>query len=408
MSLSLKIALRYLISKKSHNAINIISALSMGGIALATMAMVCTMSVFNGFRNVVESLYTTFDPELKVTPTIGKYISENDSILNLLRNHESVVSATNVLEEHALILFEGHPLIVTLKGVEDNYTHTTHINSILRGTGDTLLLRNGEQFFGVPGLALARYIAGSINYGTLQMCAPKKGERINIANPTESFNVDYLTSANQAFVVNQEKYDEHYFLTHINFTQRLFDQEGKLSSLELRLQPNASATTVQHELQQIAGHHFNIQNRLEQQANVYNVMNIEKLMAYLFLSFILLITTFNIVGSLSMLIIEKRLDMNTLHNLGATPNIIHKIFLLEGCLIALIGAFIGCILGLCLCIGQQEFGWLKFGNGDGMFLLDVYPVSIAFSDLIIILLTVFIVSSISIWWPVRYLTRRLL
>ncbi len=380
----------------------------MGGIAIATMAMVCTLSVFNGFRNVVESLYTTFDPELKVTATNGQFMAENDSTLQLLRNHKDVASATGTLEEHALILFEGHPLIVTLKGVEDNYAQTTNIADILRGTTDSLLLRSATTYYGIPGLALARYIAGTIDYGTLQMCAPQKGERINIANPAESFNVDYLTSANQAFVVNQEKYDEHYFLTHIDFTQRLFDQQDKFSSLELRLHQGASLNAVQRELQELAGQRFKIQNRLEQQADVYNVMNIEKLMAFLFLSFILLVATFNIVGSLSMLIIEKRSDMATLHNLGATPSVIHRIFLTEGCLIALIGACIGCVLGLLLCLGQQEFGWLKFGNGDGMFLLDVYPVSVATSDLFFVLLTVFIVSSIGIWWPIRYLTRRML
>lgn len=400
--------MRYLISKKSHNAINIISALSMGGIALATMAMVCTMSVFNGFRNVVESLYTTFDPELKVTPTIGKFVAENDSILLLLKQHEGVASATNVLEEHALILFEGHPLIVTLKGVDDNYTQTTHINSILRGAGDSLQLVGDSVYYGVPGLALINYIAGTVDYGVLQMCAPKKGERINIANPAESFNVDYLVSGSQAFVVNQEKYDNNYFLTHIDFTQRLFDQQGKITSLELRLKEGTSLSTVQRELTQLAGTRFKIQNRLEQQADIYNVMNIEKLMAYLFLTFILFVGTFNIVGSLSMLIIEKRADMNTLHNLGATPGMIHKIFLLEGCLIALIGAVIGSIAGLLLCLSQQQFGWLKFGNGDGTFLLDAYPVGIEMPDVLAILITVFIISSISIWWPVRYLTRRLL
>jgi lipoprotein-releasing system permease protein len=408
LSLSFTLALRYLFSKKSHNAINIISAMSMAGIALSTMAMVCTLSVFNGFREVVEGLYTAFDPQLKVTPVEGKFVDSNDSTLLLLRNHEGVATATNVLEEHALILFEGHPMIVTLKGVDEQFVQTTNIQSILRGDGDALKLKSDEVYYGIPGLALSRYICGTNNFGMLQMCAPKRGERINVANPAESFNVDYLHSAGQVFIVNQEKYDNHYFLTHIEFTQQLFDQQDKVSALELRLKNDASLSSVQRELQTLAGNRFYVRNQMEQQADVYNVMSIEKLMSYFFLTFILLVATFNIVGSLSMLIIEKRNDMTTLNNLGATSGMVRQIFLIEGCLIALLGAFMGCVLGLLLCLGQQQFGWLKFGNGDGMFLLDTYPVSIELADLLLVFITVFLVTGISMWWPVRYLTRRLL
>ena len=408
MSLSFTLALRYLFSKKSHNAINIISAMSMAGIALSTLAMVCTLSVFNGFREVVEGLYTAFDPQLKVTPVEGKFVDSNDSTLLLLRNHEGVATATNVLEEHALILFEGHPMIVTLKGVDEQFVQTTNIQSIQRGDGDALKLKSDEVYYGIPGLALSRYICGTNNFGMLQMCAPKRGERINVANPAESFNVDYLHSAGQVFIVNQEKYDNHYFLTHIEFTQQLFDQQDKVSALELRLKNDASLSSVQRELQTLAGNRFYVRNQMEQQADVYNVMSIEKLMSYFFLTFILLVATFNIVGSLSMLIIEKRNDMTTLNNLGATSGMVRQIFLIEGCLIALLGAFMGCVLGLLLCLGQQQFGWLKFGNGDGMFLLDTYPVSIELADLLLVFITVFLVTGISMWWPVRYLTRRLL
>ena len=195
---------------------------------------------------------------------------------------------------------------------------------------------------------------------------------------------------------------------HIEFTQQLFDQQDKVSALELRLKNDASLSSVQRELQTLAGNRFYVRNQMEQQADVYNVMSIEKLMSYFFLTFILLVATFNIVGSLSMLIIEKRNDMTTLNNLGATSGMVRQIFLIEGCLIALLGAFMGCVLGLLLCLGQQQFGWLKFGNGDGMFLLDTYPVSIELADLLLVFITVFLVTGISMWWPVRYLTRRLL
>lgn len=408
MSLSFLLALRYLFSKKSHNAINIISSISMGGITLATMALVCTLSVFNGFREVVEGLYTAFDPQLKVIPAKGKFISDNDSVLLQIRQHQEVASASNILQDYALILFEGHPLVVELKGVEDNFAQTIPINTILRGQGDTLLLKDNDTFYGIAGLPLARYISGTNDFGVLQMCAPKQGERINVANPTESFNVDYLKSSGQVFIVNQEKYDNNYIITHIDFTQNLFEKEGQISSLELRLNDKANINKVQRELKYIAGEHFIIQNQTEQQSDVYNVMEIEKLMSYFFLTFILLVATFNIIGSLSMLIIDKRKDMATLNNLGATPTMIRRIFIIEGCLIALIGATVGVVLGCLLCLGQQYFGWLRFDNGDGTFLLDYYPVSVELLDILMIIGTVFFVSCVSIWWPIRYLTRRLL
>lgn len=380
----------------------------MGGITLATMALVCTLSVFNGFREVVEGLYTAFDPQLKVTPAVGKCVNANDSVLLRIKQHEGVASASNVLHDYALILFEGHPLIVELKGVEDNFSKTIPINSILRGNGDTLMLKENETFYGVAGLPLARYISGTNDFGILQMCAPKQGERINVANPTESFNVEYLKSNGQVFIVNQEKYDNNYIITHIDFTQKLFEKEGLISALELRIHDDQSISNIQRELQTIAGDRFIIQNQMEQQADVYNVMEIEKLMSYFFLTFILLVATFNIIGSLSMLIIEKRKDMTTLTNLGATPVMIRRIFIIEGCLIALIGATMGVIVGCLLCFGQQHFGWLRFDDGNGTFLLEYYPVSVELMDILTIIVTVFFVSCVSIWWPVRYLTRRLL
>lgn len=407
MSLPLRLALRYLFSKKSHNAINIISAISVGGVALATLAMVCIMSVFNGFHEIVEGLYTAFDPEIKVVPKRGKMVAETDSVLCAIKAHPNVEAATNVLQDHALILFSGHPLLVEIKGVDDNFARTSNIEQILRG-GDKLKLHEGTTEYGVPGVALSFKICGSYNYGSLQICAPKKGERINVANPSESFNTGILTSPVQVFVVNQPVYDENYFLTSLGFSQRLFDQPGMVTSVELRLKKGANLYLTKRELRKIAGDRFDVLDQLEQQAEVYNIMNIEKLVAFAFLAFILFIAMFNIVGSLSMLIIEKREDMLTLYALGASPALLRKIFFIEARLIALMGGLVGIVLGVLLCLGQQTFGWISLGNGDGSFLIDTYPVSIDILDLVVILATVFVVSLLSTWFPVYYLTRRLL
>ena len=407
MSLSFRLALRYLFSKKSHNAINIISAISVGGIALATLAMVCIMSVFNGFHDIVEGMYTTFDPQIKVIPKKGKMVEANDSVLVALRTHPDVLAATNVLQDHALILFSGHPLLVEIKGVDDNFKKTSDIESILRG-GNGLVLHEGETEYGVPGIALSYKICGSFNYGSLQICAPTKGERINLANPAESFNTGFLTSPTQVFVVNQPVYDENYFLTSLKFSQQLFDQPGMVTSVEMRLKENASLSAVKKELRAIAGDRFEVLDQLEQQADVYNIMNIEKLVAFGFLAFILFIAMFNIVGNLSMLIIEKREDMLTLFALGASPATLRRIFCIEAHLIALVGGLVGIVLGVLLSWGQQTFGWITLGNGDGNFLIDAYPVSVEFVDLVVILLTVILVSLVSTWLPVYYLTHRLL
>ena len=407
MSLPLRLAFRYLFSKKSHNAINVISAISVGGIALATLAMVCIMSVFNGFFNIVEGLYTTFDPEIKVVPKKGKMVEANDSTLRALCTHKNVAAATNVLEDHALILFSGHPLLVEIKGVDDNFTKTSDIEKILRGKPDLELHKDGTEY-GVPGVALAFKICGSYNYGALQICAPKKGERINMVNPSESFNTGILTSPLQVFAVNQPVYDDNYFLTSLSFSQRLFDQPGMVTSVELRLKEGANLYLTKRELRKIAGDRFEVLDQLEQQADVFNIMNIEKLVAFAFLAFILFIAMFNIVGSLSMLIIEKREDMLTLYALGASPAMLRKVFYVEARLIALLGGLVGIVLGVLLCLGQQTFEWITLGNGDGSFLIDAYPVSVEIVDLIVILITVFLISALSTWLPVRYLTRRLL
>lgn len=407
MSLTFRLTLRYLFSKKSHNAINIISAISVGGIALATLAMVCIMSVFNGFYDVVEGMYTTFDPQIKVIPKKGKMVAANDSVLCALRAHPNVLAATDVLQDHALILFSGHPLLVEIKGVDDNFSKTSDIETILKG-GESLVLHDGETEYGVPGIALSYNICGSFNYGSLQICAPKKGERINVVNPAESFNTGILTSPAQVFIVNQPVYDEHYMLTSLRFSQRLFDQPGMVTSVEIRLKDNASSYLTKQELRKIAGDRFDVLDQLEQQTDVYNIMNIEKLVAFGFLAFILFIAMFNIVGSLSMLIIEKREDMLTLYALGASPAMLRKVFFVEARLIAFLGGVIGIVLGVLLCLGQQVFGWITLGNGDGNFLLDTYPVSIEVIDLGFILLTVILISLVSTWLPVHYLTHRLL
>lgn len=397
-------ALRYLFSRKRVASINIISGIAVTGVAFGTAALLCTLSVFNGFHDLIGSLYTAFDPPIEVVPTQGKLVTADDPALQRMAAMTEVEAASYCLEDNALILFRGRPTIITLKGVDDHYDHVTGIRSILYGTG-TYQLHRGTVEYGIPGIGLASAM-GSIDYGTLQICAPRKGERINLANPGESINALDITSPRVCFNVNQRKYDDNYLITSLTFAQALFEQPGCVSGLELKLRPGADLQSVKSRMQQVAGNRFKVQDQLEQQQDVFNVMQIEKLMAYLFLTFIVMVACFNIIGSVSMLIIEKRGDMATLRHLGATDSMIFRIFLYEGRLITLLGAVIGIVLGLLLCWLQQTFGFISLSSSGGNFIIDAYPVSVHALDVLVVLITVVVVGSLAVWYPVRYLSRR--
>ena len=242
----------------------------------------------------------------------------------------------------------------------------------------------------------------------LQVYAPKRNVRVNMANPSASFNRDYLFSPGVVFVVNQQKYDARYILASLSFARNLFNYDTEVSAVELKLKPGADVTAVQRKIARILGDEFVVLDRYEQQADVFRIMEIEKFISYLFLTFILAIACFNVIGSLSMLILDKREDVETLRNLGADDRLIARIFLFEGRLISLFGALSGIVLGLLLCYIQQRFGIISLGGGNGSFIVDAYPVSVHVTDVVLIFITVITVGFLSVWYPVHYLTRRLL
>lgn len=408
MNYRLFIARRYLFSRKSHHAINIISGISVAGVAIATMAMVCTLSVFNGFRDLVAGLFTAFDPQLRVTLTEGSSLSQDDEALQRLRRHPDVKVYTPVMEGQALVVQDRRQQVVTVMGVADNFTEQASINNILYGDGSFCLHADVLEY-GVLGLRLAARLGLPANFpDPLQVYAPKRGERVNMANPLSSFNHDELQSPGVVFNVQQSRYDDNYIITSLGFAQRLFDQRGRITSVELRLRDGVSLSSAKRELRQLLGARFQVQDRFEQQADVFRIMRIEKLISFVFLTFILLIACFNIIGSLSMLMIDKRQDVRTLRSLGATDGQVCDIFMLEGRMISLAGAAVGLLLGLALCWLQQEFGLISMGSSAGSFIVEAYPVSVHVGDLVIVFLTVLVVGWAAVWWPVRYLSRRLL
>ena len=408
MNFPFYIARRYLFSKKSTHAINVISAISVVGVAVATMALVVTLSVFNGFHDMVASFFTQMDPQLKVTPVKGKTASADDPILTKIRQLPQVEVATECLEDQALAVYGDRQLMVKVKGVEDNFDSLTHIREILEGDG-TYELHAADMNYGIPGLGVAYLLGMGYTYDNpLKIYAPKREGQLDLANPMEGFVEDELYSPGVLFAMKQSKYDKNYILTSIAFTRKLFAQDGMLSSLELRLKPGSDFDEVKSEMKKLAGDKYYVRDRYEQQEDTFRIMKIEKLIAYIFLTFILMIACFNIIGSLSMLIIDKRDDVVTLRNLGASDRQITRIFLFEGRMISVIGAVIGIAIGLLLCWLQQQYGFVRLGSSEGSFVVDAYPVSVHPTDIILIFVTVVAVGFFSVWYPVRYFAKRLL
>lgn len=407
MNFPFYIARRYLFSKKSHNAINVISAISVCGVALATLALVCTLSVFNGFQDLVASFFTAFDPELKITAVRGKVFDGQDPRVLALKQLPEVAVYSESLEDNAMVQYQGRQAMAVIKGVEDNFDRLTPIDSILFGRG-SLTLHDEVADYAIPGIQLLSALGSGIRFlDPLEIYAPKRGAKVNVANPSAAFVSGNLFSSGLVFAVNQEKYDASYILTSLAFARRLFQYDTEVSSVNLRLKPDADIDAVKRKLQDRLGEEFRVQDRYEQQADTYRIMRVEKLISYLFLTFILVIACFNVIGSLSMLIIDKREDVVTLRNLGADDNQIVRIFLFEGRMISFFGAFIGVVSGLLLCWLQQTFGLIRLGS-SGSFVVDAYPVSVEAMDVIIVFITVLLVGFLSVWYPVRYLSKRLL
>lgn len=408
MNFPFYIARRYLFSKKSTHVINIISGISVIGVAVATMALVVTLSVFNGFHDLVASLLTSFDPQIEVVPAKGKTAPADDPILTKIRNLPQVDVATESVEDQALAIYKGRQAMVKVKGVEDNFSELSHINDILYGDGEFSLHAANLQF-GVVGIRLAEDMGMTADWdGQLKIYAPKREGQLDMMNPTEGFVEDSLISPGVVFSVKQARYDRDYVLTSIAFARNLFGQQGMLSQLEIRLKPGSNLDAVKAEMQEIAGDKYRVLDRMEQQADTFKIMKIEKFIAYIFLTFILAVACFNIIGSLSMLIIDKKNDVVTLRNMGASDKQIVRIFLFEGRMISAIGAVLGILIGLLLCWLQQVYGLVSLGSSSGSFIVDAYPVSVHPEDIVLVFITVLVVGFISVWYPVRYFAKRLI
>lgn len=384
--------------------INVISAISVAGIMLASFALICTLSVFNGFHELVESLFKDIDPELKIVSSNKKFFDTNNEKINSVLEFPYIETTSFTLEEQALISYKSRQQIVMIKGVQDSYHDLVNIENLLKGNG-IYMLEDQICHYGIMGIGLTGKLDCGISPSDrLKLYVPKKEGRVNVANPATSFNQADIYSPGVVFRVEQEKYDDNYVLISLDLAHYLTGRQNEASALEIRLKEGTSVNKAKREISAALGSEFHVQNRVEQQQDVFKVVKLEKFISYLFLSFILLIACFNIIGSLIMLIVEKQQDAQLLKSMGASQRTIERIFITNGVLISLIGAVSGLAIGIIATLLQQKYGFIKLGT-EGSFLVDAYPVKIYFQDIVIVLVTVLVVSFVSVR-PIGPIARR--
>lgn len=386
MALSLKIALRYLKSKKAHNAVNIISIISICGVVVTTAALVCVLSVFNGFHEVIQSRLAKLDPQIAVCPAQGKTINDADSTIAAITSVEGIDKAMPVVEDQALAVFVDYQMPVRLKGVPANYNDINAIDSVI--VDGVFELQDEVSNYAVAGAGPAvslRLQANSLRM--LQLYAPRREGQVNVSNPIDAFTCDSLF-VKGIFQVQQTSYDQDLIFVPIDFARELFDYDTQATQIEIKLKDGTNENKVIKQLQNILGPSYEVKNRLMQQSESFRMVNVEKWVTFLLLAFILIIATFNIISTLSLLIIEKDESISIMKNLGATNKQITRIFVAEGWLITMLGAVIGIVIGLLLCLGQQTFGWLKIGADPTQVIVNAYPVKVVWTDMVIVLLLV--------------------
>ncbi len=404
MKLALRIALRYLFAKKSQNVINVVSMISVTGVLVGSLALIVVLSVFNGLHGLIGSLYSSFDPELKIIPREGKVFSTDTIAFDDIRQIEGVEHITGILEDHALLRSEKRQVPAIVMGVDEHFADVSGIDSII--VNGEYKLGNESEKYGVIGYVLADQLSIRLNFvRPLVIYAPKRQGRVNMMRPDQSFRKEYLHPAGM-FGVHQLDYDSRYLIVHIDQARRLFEYgDDVVSSLGLSLEEGTKTAKIKTTISNLLGDDFEVRDRKEQHATFYKLMRVEKFMAYLILLFILVIATFNVIGTLSLLIFEKRESIGTLRSLGANRNLINKIFLVEGWLISLAGVTAGVLLGSLLVWIQQQFGLLQF-QGGGSFVVDAYPIALKWTDMVLVYFSVSLVGLLAAWYPVKVIVKR--
>lgn len=406
MVFPLYIAKRYLIAKKSHNIINIISIISVVGVMVGTGALIIVLSVFNGFEGLVLGLFNSFNPDIKVEAIQGKSFTLSEEQRQKIKQVPGVAFVVGTVEENALARFGDKQCIVKLKGVEEDFTKMTPLDSFMINGRYTLSVRNKPACVIGAGVAYRLGIYPEDFAVPMSLYLPKRTKKTLAGSPEENFNIQTVHVAGVFSI--QQQFDMSYVIVPISLARELLEYTNEVTSLEIGLNKQASLDQVKQRIQEILGSNFDIRDRFQQQATLYTVMKSEKWAVFFILTLILIIAAFNMIGSLSMLIVDKKKDIAVLWSLGAGKSQIRRIFFTEGMMISLAGGLLGLFLGGLLALLQQEFGLIRLGGGEGTYIVDAYPVKVQLLDFIFVMITVIIIGAATTWYPVRQISRKYL
>jgi lipoprotein-releasing system permease protein len=404
MNLAWLFAQRYFVARKSTNAINIIAAVSVIGMMVGTMALLLVLSVFNGFEDLVTSLYNSFNPDLKVETRIGKTFEVDSSTIYKLEQLPGVKAVSEVLEENALLRYNDKDMVGRLKGVDDKFIDVSGIDSTIVG-GKYMLTDADSLNYAVVGLGIQAMLGVNIDnqFSRLEIYMPRRQGKVSTTSPENAFKQQVIYPIGVYAI--QQDFDAKYTIVPLQFMRNLLDYDTpQVSALEIALLPNANMATVQTAVEQLLGKDFKVADRYQQDEFLYKVMRTEKWAVYLILTFILIIAAFNIVGSLSMLVIEKKHDLGILRAMGANSQFIRRVFMLEGILLGGVGGFMGMLLAFVICLAQQHFKLLRLA-GD-TFLIDAYPVSMRWFDFLMVGITVIIIALLAAYFPAQRATQQ--
>jgi len=401
MSFSFFIAKRYFSDKRHTSFVHIISWVSLLGVTIGTAALILVLSVFNGFEELILNMYNSFDPHLKITTVEGKTFS-NTEVVNHLEQNDKVLCYSSVLEEKVLLKSKGKEYIATIKGVDEQYKELSNFDSLLV-QGDYIDNYEGDNV-AIIGRGVAYHLSQGVGniFNQLQVFIPNRS-RTTLLNPSTAFKQSSVVPVGVFGI--QAEIDDQYIITPLSFVQTLLEKPWSISAVEVRLLNDDLMLSAQEELQALLGEKYKVQNRLQQQQFLYKILNTEKLAVFLILAFIMIIATFNIIGSLSMLMLDKKKDINTLRSLGCTVADIRALFFTKSMLTVFFGILLGLAVGLLLAYLQQNFGFIGMGNGN--FVVNAYPVAIALNDVFLVSATVLIIGLLASWYPAKVLSRKL-
>ncbi len=394
------IAKRYFIAKKSQNVINIITKIAITGVAIGTMALIVVLSAFNGIEDLVLSLFNSFDPQIRITVKEGKTFDASSSVFYDIKKMDGIAHFTEVLEENVLLKYKDKQTISIIKGVSSEFIPMNRMDTMI--TDGEFVLNYDSVDYTVLGQGIAYNLGVNLlNYTEpIQVYAPKRSKKTSM-NPEDAFkNLSILPSGTFSI---QHDFDSKYIIVPLTFARELLDYSNQVTAVEISLTQNTNTKEIQNKIQSLLGENFEVKDRYQQHDFLYKIMKSEKWAVFLILSFILIIATFNVIGSLTMLIIDKKKDLKILWNMGASTSLIRKIFFIEGLFISLSGAVIGLVAGLLVCLAQIHF---KIITLQGSFVMEAYPIKLEVTDFVLVLLTVFIIGAFAAWLPAKQITQK--